>query len=577
MGLYSPWTEQVDLTCPLNEYPRKQLERTSYTCLNGWWEFQITSGEAPSHNEGWEKILVPFALGSKLSGTTKSLLPNQVLWYRRTFSYHICDSGQVLLNFEAVDQCCTVYLNGVEVGSHEGGYAPFSLDISDAVKEENSLLVKVQDFSDTGIYAYGKQKLNHGGMWYTPSSGIWQTVWIEDLPEHAIQDIKITVDYDHACVYLRMAGTFDQAVINVFEGKKLIHRGITIHHEYTIPMGAFRSWSPDDPFLYDLYIQTDEDAVKSYFGMRKFSKERDRKGYVRFYLNNQPLFLTGLLDQGYTVDGLLTYPTEEAMLYELHKVKDLGFNFLRKHVKQECRRWYHLCDKLGILVMQDMPNGGGPYDFKRVAFLPTLGFRKHKDDGLNQDDHENERRIAWVNELDEMLDTLYNCVCIFSWVPFNEGWGQFDSAEITKRINEYDTTRLVDSASGWFDQGCGDFNSIHSYFFSFRLPRKRDGRILFLSEFGGYAFMEAGHSEVQRLYGYKKFKDKLAWNDAIFACFQKNILPHIKNGLSGCVYTQLSDVEDECNGLFTADRRVLKIDARKMRKINDKCIRSMTK
>ncbi|MBR2792999.1 MAG: hypothetical protein IKE16_00015 [Solobacterium sp.] len=574
MSLKTPWSDSVNLESPLSEYPRMQMQRGSFTSLNGPWEFQITDGSQPIILGGWEEIIVPFALGSELSGTKKTLNPGEVLWVRRQFEYHP-ETEMTLLNFEAVDQCCVVYLNGMEAGRHEGGYTPFSLDVSDKIKEHNEILVRISDECDNGLYGYGKQKREHSGMWYTPSCGIWQSVWLEDLPEHAVQDIKITPDCENNAVYLRMAGTYSQIVITVFAGKTLVHRGITNMKDYTIPLRDYHPWSVSDPFLYTMYLQTEDETVKSYFAMRRFGAKRDSSGNMRFTINDQPLYLSGILDQGYNADGLLTYPCEEAMIYDLQKAKALGFNMIRKHVKVECRRWYYLCDLLGILVMQDIPNGGHPYDFMRTAVLPTIGFRKMSDSEYEKNGRSDPKsREAYYRELDEILDMLYNSPCIFAWVPFNEGWGQFDSEEVTAHIKRYDTTRLVDSASGWHDQGCGDFNSRHCYFHSFRAPRS-DGRILILSEFGGYSFIEPGHSEPNGVYGYKKFTDKAKWNEAVLKLFEKDVLGNVRRGLSGSVYTQLADVEDECNGLLSADRLVVKANEKKLRKLNERIIRSM--
>lgn len=569
----SPWGEKLNKEMPLQEYPRMQLQRSSYTCLNGVWDYQINTGEKPVAAL-WQRIIVPFAVGSSLSGCQVELRPKEVLWYRLRFQYEPAEK-RTLLNFEAVDQCCSVYLNGIEVGRHAGGYAPFSMDISHCLRPFNELIVRCTDDSDQGDYSFGKQKLEHGGMWYTPTAGIWQTVWLEDIPDHAVRELKITPDFDERCVYLRMAGDFTQAVITVFENQKLVHRGITGEKEYTIPLPDFHPWSVSDPFLYDLYIETEDDAVKSYFGMRKISAKRDSKGFLRVALNNKPLFLSGLLDQGYSVDGQMTYPSEDAMIYELRSAKAMGFNMLRKHVKQECRRWYYHCDRYGLLVMQDMMNGGGPYDYYRTSVFPTLGVRRMDDRDYAKSGRGDARnRRIYCEELHALIDTLYNHPCVFAWVPFNEGWGQFDSSEVTDWLKGYDTTRLVCSASGWHDRGCGDFNSRHCYFHAFYAP-KPDGRILFLSEFGGYSYLEHGHGKVDQLYGYKKFTDKAAWNEAMFAMYERDVLRNIPKGLAGCVLTQLSDVEDECNGLFTADRKVLKLDDRRMKKMNEKCIRSV--
>jgi len=414
---------------------------------------------------------------------------------------------------------------------------------------------------------------------YTPSSGIWGSVWLEDIAPHGIHDLKITPDYDNACVYVNAAGSFEQAVVTVSCDGHVIHSGITNDGHYTVPLPDFHPWSCDDPFLYDLYVSTDDDVVKSYFGMRQFSAAFDANGIMRFCLNHKPLFLSGLLDQGYSADGLMTYPSEEAMVYELQTIKDMGFNMLRKHVKVENRRWYSLCDHMGILVMQDMPSGGfTEYDQKTLGVLPSLGFKHIKDDGSNPKlVRSEESKLAYYEELDAMLEELYNVTSIFAWVPFNEGWGQFSSEQTTRRIKQYDRTRLVDSASGWFDQGCGDFNSIHDYFFPFHANKKDKKRILLLSEFGGYSYLEWGHTLCNQLYGYKKFKDKKVLDDAINHLYEKMILGNIRKGLSGCIYTQVSDVEDECNGLFTYDRRVLKVDPRRVRKMNDRLYRRIVK
>jgi len=574
--LLSKWGKQLDEKSPLQDYPRMQLQRDSYFNLNGVWEYQITGLKEEPKPGKWKKIIVPFALGSKLSGADDILQPNQALWYRKQFAYKP-SVAHTWLNFEAVDQVCTVYLNGIKAGSHIGGYAPFSLDITDMIKYQNSLMVKCTDDSDQGILAYGKQKLDHSGMWYTPSAGIWQSVWIEDLNEHAIHDLKITPDYDEQKVYIDLAGNFSQAAITIGAAGEVVHRGLTNDMHYEAPIDPMHPWTPEDPFLYDLYIQTEDDVVKSYFGMRKFSVGHDADGTTRFCLNNKPLFLSGLLDQGYTVDGLMTYPDEEAITYELAKIKEMGFNMLRKHVKVECRRWYYNCDKLGILVMQDMPSGG-KFNFREMGIKPTLGFRHQSDiDNSALGRSTEDEKQLYYHELDEMLDNLYNFTSLFAWVPFNEGWGQFDSAKVTEHIRDYDATRLIDSASGWHDQGAGDFDSIHDYFFPFKAKKPKDERILILSEFGGYSYVEHGHSEPQKTYGYRKFSDRIDLDSAVNKLYEKMILNNIKNGLSGCIYTQVSDVEDECNGLFTADREIVKIDIRKMKRMNEKLYRRCAK
>ena len=577
MALSSKWGEKVDLYAPLQEYPRPQMVRESYLNLNGMWEYQITERDGDTKEDGWKPIVVPFALGSLLSGAKEELPVGKAVWYRRQFAYKP-NAFHTYLNFEAVDMECLVFVNGIKVGGHKGGYTPFSFDVTQFVKYQNTLMLKIIDDSECGHYAFGKQMHSHGGMWYTPSSGIWGSVWMEDIGPHGIHDIKITPDYDHACVKVECKGNFEQAVITVSKDGHVIHSGITNDGSYTVPMGEFHPWSIEDPYLYDLFVSTDDDIVRSYFGMRVFSSEYDASGILRFCVNHQPVFLSGLLDQGYTSDSLMTYPSEESMLEELRNVKEMGFNLLRKHVKVECRRWYSMCDALGILVMQDMPSGGFvEYNQMNWAILPTLGF-KMKDDGSDARlVRSEESKMIYYHELEDMIDMLYNVTSICSWVPFNEGWGQFDSKQVTQFIKQKDQTRLVDSASGWFDQGEGDFKSIHDYFFPFKANTKDKKRILILSEFGGYSYLEYGHSTCSKLYGYRKFKDKKKYNESLMKLYEDMIVSNIRKGLSGCIYTQVSDIEDECNGLFTYDRKVCKVDVLKMRKMNERLSRRIVK
>jgi len=575
MALFTEWGEKLNQKAPLQEYPRMQLQRDSYTNLNGLWEYQITEQNKEPDPEKWKKIVVPFALGSKLSGADGQLEPGMALWYRKQFAY----KPSVLhtwLNFQAGDQYWTVYVNGIEVGSHAGGYTPFSFDISSMIKYQNSLMLRCIDSSDESDYAYGKQKREHGGMWYTPSSGIWQTVWLEDLGEHAVQDIRITPDYDSQKVMFDFAGNFEEAQIIIAANGKAVHTAVCRGMHCEVQLQEIHPWTPEDPFLYDVYVQTDDDVIKSYFGMRKFSAGKDSEGILRFCLNNKPLFFSGLLDQGYTPDGLMTFPADEAMIYELKKIKDMGFNMLRKHVKQECRRWYYHCDRLGILVMQDMPSGG-IYDYKWQTVMPTVGFKQDDRNNPKLGRTDERAQKIYYEELEAMLDSLYNCVSLFAWCPFNEGWGQFDSEEVTDFIRKYDSTRLVDSASGWFDQGAGDFRSVHEYFLPWRVRPTKEGRIFILSEFGGYSYIEKGHCEAGELYGYKKFTEKLLMDAAVNKLYETLIERNIRKGLSGCIYTQVSDIEDECNGIFTADRKIVKIDEKKMRRMNERLYRRIAK
>lgn len=578
MALSTIWGEKLDREHPLQEYPRMQMRRNSYTNLNGIWEYQITKADDEPDASSWKEIVVPFALGTPLSGTDEILKPGQALWYRKQFSY-TPSVLRTILNFEAVDQICTVYVNGLEVATHYGGYSPFSIDISDIVKYQNALMVRCFDDSDLGIRASGKQKMEHGGMWYTPSSGIWQTVWLEDIGNHAVEDLRITPDYEGEKVLIELEGNFSKAEVIVSAEGKVIHKGISYGKRYTVDLPDFRAWTVQDPFLYDLTIRTEDDAVTSYFGMRSFSCGHDAAGINRFMLNDEPLFLTGLLDQGYVPDGRMTYPDDEAMIYELSVIKNMGFNMLRKHAKVECRRWYYHCDRMGILVMQDMPSGGfGEWNKTVMATLPTLGLRKRKDTGVtNFGKISAKAKLAYYTELDEMISTLYNSPCIYAWCAFNEGWGQFDSADVTEHIRRMDPTRLIDSASGWFDTGCGDFLSLHNYFFPYRAKPDPLGRVVLLSEFGGFSYLEEGHAEADQLYGYRKYKDKVQLDQAVYELYEKMIWENIRRGLSGCIYTQVSDIEDECNGIFTYDRKVIKLNARRMRRMNERCIRRIVK
>ena len=571
MEKLSVWGEKLYRDAPLQEYPRMNLQRDSYYNLNGIWQYQITERKADPDPSRWKEICVPFALGSQLSGTDENLMPGKALWYRKQFAYKP-NGNHTWLHFEAVDMECMVFVNGMQVGTHKGGYTPFSFDISSYVAYQNSLMVRVIDDSDSGAFAYGKQKIEHGGMWYTPTAGIWGTVWMEDVPKHFVSDIKITPDYDHSCIHVSLAGNFEQALVTVASNGHVVHSGITADKVYTAPIPDMHEWTPEDPFLYDLYVQTEDDSVRSYFGMRKFSVMMDHNGHRRFALNNRILFLTGLLDQGYSIDGSYTYPSEDAMRWDIQNAKNLGFNILRKHMKVESRRYYYLADSMGMLIMQDMPCGGfHHWDFLTMGLLPQIGFRRMKDTGKTPFGRMNETlKQNYYTEFHEILDTLYDFTSICSWVCFNEAWGQFEAEKVTEWVRQYDETRLIDSTSGWHDQGCGDFCSIHTYFFPFRLRKDRNERMILLSEFGGYSCPDPAHGRMQKEYGYRKYKDLKEWNAAVFRLYEEQILPAVSEGLAGCIYTQLSDVEDECNGMFTEDRKVIRIDQNRMAKINAK-------
>lgn len=569
--LTTVWGENIT-DKPLQEYPRPQLVRNSYINLNGKWDYAITKkDEVPTKYDG--KILVPFSPESVLSGVNRIVKPNEYLFYRTTFTLpknFVKDI--VLLNFGAVDCISDVYVNGKHLAHHEGGYNCFNVDITEALAETNELIVKVRDYTDTKYYCNGKQSTNRKGMWYTPQSGIWQTVWLESVPAQYIQSLRITPNIDEASVTVEVDLNDDDPVtVKVLDGSKEIMRADGKGEiKLRFPNEAFRLWSPEDPFLYGLRVISRRDKVESYFGMRKFSCEKVGK-YRRLMLNNAPYFHNGLLDQGYYCDGLYTAPSDEALAFDIKAMKDLGFNMLRKHIKVEPMRWYYHCDRLGMLVWQDMPSGGTKQHHAVTLILPNIGVNKIKDDKYGWFSRRDEQgRDSFVSEYTEMLDQLYNCVSIATWVPFNEAWGQFDANKIAQLTKDIDPTRTVDHASGWHDQGGGDINSMHVYFKKVRL-NKDDKRAVCLTEFGGYSYKDMEHSfNPDHTYSYKKFDTIEAFNNGVYELYQRDVIKLIDKGLSATVYTQVSDVEDEVNGLYTYDRKVLKIDPDMMKEINKK-------
>ena len=572
---------------PLPEYPRPALRRDSFENLNGLWQYAIT--KAAQHPEQWEgSILVPYAPESRASGVNRTLQPGQWLHYHRFFAPPAGEGGRVLLHFGAVDSACAVEVNGHLAGGHRGGYWPFTLDITAFLNDtgRNSLWVAVQDPTGHGTQARGKQTLKPGGMFYPAQSGIWQTVWLERVPDNYITSLDIRPNYDTGMVTvkLRTAQPSDmEAVWGVVRAG-----GVCIAEEFNAdcvdPDGCggtmsflireefFHPWSPDSPFLYDLTLRVGEDMVHSYFALRKWSCEADAKGVMRFCLNDKPLLLNGLLDQGYWPDGLYTPPSDAAVLHELERVKELGFNLLRKHAKIEPQRWYYHCDKLGLVVWQDMVNGGTPYKLWYVTYLTNVLqplLRRTPDGkpfyGLLSRSSEASRE-EYRRELEATVEALRCHPSIGCWVPFNEGWGQFDAAAATKKLLALDPGRLVDEASGWFDQGGGDVDSRHNYFYPLRV--KPGVRTVALSEYGGIAWPMPGHEPPGKTYGYGVAKDRKDLTARYKKLQLKTVLPQLRNGLSALVYTQLTDVEDEVNGLFTYDRTELKPDATAIRSVN---------
>lgn len=590
--LATVWGESLDPEHVLEEYPRPQMKRDNYTILNGYWRYAITrSGDIPTAYDG--TILVPFSPESILSGVERQLQPEEYLWYERGIfitaaDYASLSSQRLILHFGAVDQTARVYLNGQKVCDHTGGYLPFAADLTPFLREGcNSLSVRVRDTSDASYHSRGKQTLKRGGMFYTAQSGIWQTVWMEWVPENYIEKLYLTPDYDKGELHIRMLTRGTAPVrIQVYEENACIsdasYKEPVPPSKKENPSSAYppagkgaegyslsvcvslpkpRPWTPEDPFLYTLQIQFGDDHIESYFAMRAFTVEPDDKGIPRFRLNHAPLFLHGVLDQGYWPDGLYTAPSDQALVYDIQSMKKLGFNMIRKHIKIEAARWYYHCDRLGMIVWQDMVSGGSSYSLPLVCYLPTLvpDISGHlKDDKYKLFGRSSKKgREEWTKECLNTIDHLYNAPSIAVWVPFNEGWGQFDANRITRLMRKKDKTRLIDQTSGWFDQGGGDFKSVHNYFR--KLDVVKDPRAFVLSEYGGYACRMEGHSSVERIYGYKKFSTKEEFSEAYHKLIDADLKPLIQKGLCGAVYTQLSDVEEEVNGLLTYDRKICKL------------------
>ena len=567
--LMTTWGEHLDENCILTEYPRPQMRRDSYLNLNGRWEYAITdSDELPRRWDG--TILVPFSPESALSGVGRSLQPGQTLWYRREVIVpqgFIPADGRLLLHFGAVDQEAAVYWNGRLLGRHMGGYNAFTLDATDALGPRNSLVVRVHDDTDASFHSRGKQKTRRGGIWYTPQSGIWQTVWMEAVPRHYIESLRIVPLFDQSAVEVMVRCSQPLQCEATVDGRTV---PFTSGEPARIPMPDFRAWSPEDPYLYDLSVTLGEDRVESYFGMRKVEVRADRGGVKRLFLNGEPYFQSGLLDQGYWPDGLYTAPSDEALIYDIQTAKAMGFNLLRKHIKVEPMRWYYHCDRLGMLVWQDMPSGGGKYRFSTITLPLVTGIHRRDNHYRAFARASSQGRGEYMDELEEMVGQLFNAPSVVLWVPFNEGWGQFDSTLVMERLRALDPTRPVDPASGWHDQGAGELRSLHVYFKPFRFRRDRRGRALALSEFGGYNLRVDGHCFNQKDYGYRRLPDAAAlWRD-FSRLYEREVLPAVPRGLCASVYTQLSDVEDELNGLMTYDRRVVKLDADEVRELNER-------
>ena len=575
---------------PLAEYPRPAMRRDSCEILNGPWQYAITqTAEYPAAWQG--SILVPYSPEAPASGVNRTLQPGQWLHYHRLFAPPAGEGGRVLLHFGAVDYACAVQVNGHLAGGHRGGYWPFTLDITDLLNGtgRNSLWVAVQDPTGHGTQARGKQTLKPGGMFYPAQSGIWQTVWLERVPDNYIQTLTVTPDYDARTVTVRVHTAKPGGAVNLWAMVRA--GGVTIAEDWgsdeadqdgevtlNIPEEHFFPWSPDTPFLYDLTVGTNQgeeaelDTVHSYFALRKWSCAPDAHGVLRFCLNDKPILLNGLLDQGYWPEGLYTPPSDAAVERELSEVKALGFNLLRKHAKIEPQRWYYHCDRLGLIVWQDIVNGGSAYNLWFVTYLTNVlqPLLRRFPDGKAAYSLLSRAKPAgreeYAHELADTVQALRCHPCIACWVPFNEGWGQFDAGKAVQALRTLDGTRLVDEASGWFDQGGGDVHSLHNYFYPLRIrPQKRT---VALSEYGGIAWPMPGHEPPRKTYGYGTAKDRQELTARYKKLQLKTVLPQLEKGLSALVYTQLTDVEDEVNGLFTYDRAAVKPDANAVRSVN---------
>ena len=555
---------------PHAEHPLPQARRTHWLCLNGKWQFSVTDSTGTTRQQG--NILVPFSPESPLSGVGEGFVlhTGEKLVYRRELTLDkTLLLGATKLHFGAVDSECEVFFNGVKAGAHRGGFTAFSLDVTHLAHEGvNTLEVVCTDEATRNGGARGKQSDKRGGIWYTPQSGIWQTVWIESMPKTHVTGLKITPNAREKTVHIRSYCGGERQEITVFdEGREILKES---YFEEVVLSYDFTLWSPSSPKLYDVVIKSQSgDELHSYFAVRSFGKTRDKTGKARLTLNDKPFFFSGVLDQGYWSDGMLTYPSDEAAKNELQLLKSMGFNTVRKHIKIEPMRWYHHCDTLGLIVWQDFVNGGGDYKFSHVAALPFLGV-KHRDDDYKYFARENAAaREEFTRAVDETVAQLYNCPCIGMWVIFNEGWGQFDSALFTDRVRGLDGTRIIDSVSGWHDQGEGktELLSLHTYYTPLRVPR--DNRPVILSEFGGYSMKCDGHVfDENKEFGYKKFRSAQKLESALEKLYLKKLLPLIKKGLCGCIYTQVSDVEEEINGLVTYDRKIVKTSVEHMRRLN---------
>lgn len=559
------WATEVDPLKPWLNYPRPDLVRNQWISLNGLWDYAITPKD--SKPEKWDgTILVPYPVESALSGVKKRVSEKENLWYKRTFTVpNRWNKKNILLNFEASDWETTVWIDGEKAGKHRGGYDPFTIDITQylADQKDHELLVCIWDPTDKGTQPRGKQVSSPGGIWYTPTTGIWQTVWIEPVNESYISSFRTVTDADKGIITfipdVKNTGTNTILFTVKKDGKKVTSASGNGDKEISVQIDNPVLWSPEHPFLYDITVELKNgnktiDKVKSFTGIRKISVGKSPDGFTRMLLNNEFVYQNGPLDQGFWPDGIYTPPTEKAMVYDLRMTKNMGFNMLRKHVKVENRIFYYWCDKLGILVWQDMPSGD-------------------KYIGGDEPDIEKSKEATeqFELELKRMIETKFNHPSIIMWVPFNEGWGQFETARITNLIEEYDNTRLVNSASGWTDRGTGDINDIHRYPDP-EVQKAEEKRAIVLGEFGGLGLPLQGHTWEQKNWGYRNMEDTLQLLSK-YESFYNQVYRFVNNdGLSATIYTQTTDVETETNGLMTYDRKINKMGVENVLRANKNSI-----
>jgi len=565
--LTTEWSKEVNPDLPHQDYPRPNLVRDDWSSLNGRWYFEITPKEEGIPKRFRQEIIVPFPVESALSRIQQNVTPEEKIWYKRTFFIPEEWSGRfVLLHFGASDWETTVYINGTEIGKHRGGYDAFSLDISRYLDERGvqEIIVSVWDPTDTYHQPRGKQKINPSGIWYTPVSGIWQSVWIEPVNFAYIDRYKCTPDIDQATVELEVEAENgvpgDTILADItFGGYVVTSAKFPLGQQATVEISNPRLWSPDSPDLYDIRLRLLRDGevldgVNGYFGMRKIEISEDPNGTKRIFLNSKPIFQFGLLDQGWWPDGLYTAPSDEALKSDIIRTKEMGYNVIRKHVKVELARWYYHCDQLGMLVWQDMPNSD-----KKAEWKPPSGI-----DGV-EIEREFISEAQYKIEFEEIITELYNHPSIIKWIPFNEGWGQFNTEEIFNWVSTLDSTRLLGGPSGGNYFPVGDTRDYHKYPGP-EMPPEDPDRALILGEFGGLGLPLEGHLwQPDKNWGYiniQKQKDLLkAYLDLL-----EQLKPMIKDGLAGAIYTQTTDVEGEVNGIMTYDREVIKMKSRKIRK-----------